>query len=39
MRAHHDDVGRGQRQTTVNVASWSKLVLGGDAGVFLPCSL
>lgn len=24
---HHDDVGGGQHQTTVNVATWSKLIL------------
>lgn len=36
---HHDDVGGGQHQTTVNMASCSKLVFGGEAGVFLPCSL
>lgn len=38
-QCHHDGVGGGQHQTTVNMASWSKIVFGGEAGVFLPCSL
>lgn len=36
---HHDDVGEGQHQTTLNMASWSKMIFGGEAGVFILFSI